>query len=225
MEEREFRVVALFKAGAEPDNKEIKDRYLSILKENRFIGVAVPCLSFQFQIEHLKKCLETPNKYSGFILTSPRSVESVKEAADHLPDAWKNKRHYCVGMQTRNTALRLLGDLPHLTGEQCGNAISLSEFILNDFPSDGLPLLFPCSSLKMDILPRILKENKIGLEITTAYVTIAHRQLEEAVSKLSQNEPHCLVFFSPSGVNFTLPFLKKYDLLAGKKVTYSIYSE
>ena len=69
--------------------------------------------------------------FAGFILTSPRSVESVKEAADHLPDAWKNKRHYCVGMQTRNTALRLLGDLPHLTGEQCGNAISLSEFILN----------------------------------------------------------------------------------------------
>jgi len=125
--------------------------------------------------------------FTGLILTSPRSVEAVKEAAVHLPDGWKQKRHYCVGIQTRDTAIRLLGDLPNLTGEQCGNAINLSEVILKELPRGGPPLLFPCSSLKMDILPRILKENDIALEATTAYVTVAHPQLEEAVLKLTHN--------------------------------------
>lgn len=214
----ESTVVALFKASAESDSEEPKDRYISILKANNYSGVSVPCLSFQFQIDQLRQCLATPEKYSGLILTSPRSVEAVKEAVAHLPDGWKEKRYYCVGVQTRDTAIRLLGDLPNITGEQCGNAINLSDLIINELPSGSMPLLFPCSSLKMDILPRILKENNIALEITTAYVTVAHPQLEQAVFNLGHNALHCLVFYSPSGVNFTLPFLRKYNLLQGRKV-------
>jgi len=214
----ELAVVALFKAGADSDAEDPKDRYTSMLKANNYSGLSVPCLSFQFQLDHLRQCLARPEKYSGLILTSPRSVEAVKEAVDILPDGWKEKRHYCVGVQTRDTAIRLLGDLPHLTGEQCGNAVNLSEVIFKELPGGGPPLLFPCSSLKMDILPRILKEHDIAMECITSYVTVAHPKLEQAVFKLSHNAPHCLVFYSPSGVNFTLPFLRKYDLLKGVKV-------
>ena len=67
----------------------------------------------------------------GFLFTSPRSVESVKEAVGELPELWKSKRHYCVGVQTRDVANNLLGNLPNLTGEQCGNANALSQLILN----------------------------------------------------------------------------------------------
>lgn len=61
----ESTVVALFKASAESDSEEPKDRYISILKANNYSGVSVPCLSFQFQIDQLRQCLATPEKYSG----------------------------------------------------------------------------------------------------------------------------------------------------------------
>lgn len=61
----ELAVVALFKASAESDSEDPKDRYISILKANNYTGISVPCLSFQFQIEHLRQCLATPEKYSG----------------------------------------------------------------------------------------------------------------------------------------------------------------
>ena len=66
----------------------------------------------------------------GFILTSQRSVESIKEAIAVLPDLWKRRRHYCVGMQTRETAIKLLG-LTDIAGQDCGNATSLSSLIVD----------------------------------------------------------------------------------------------
>ena len=49
----------------------------------------------------------------------------------------------------------------------------------------SLPLLFPCSSLKMDTLPRTLKEHNICIDIVTAYVTVPHPQLRESVIQLA----------------------------------------
>lgn len=67
--------------------------------------------------------------YLGFILTSQRSVESIKEAVETLPDAWKERRHYCVGVQTCETAVKLLG-LTNIAGQDCGNATNLSALIV-----------------------------------------------------------------------------------------------
>ena len=61
----ELAVVALFKAGADSDAEDPKDRYTSILKANNYSGISVPCLSFQFQLDHLRQCLARPEKYSG----------------------------------------------------------------------------------------------------------------------------------------------------------------
>lgn len=63
------------------------------------------------------------------ILTSQRSAESVKKAIVDLPNAWQDKRHYCVGMKTADTAATLLG-LKNLAGQDCGNAENLSSLIV-----------------------------------------------------------------------------------------------
>lgn len=65
----------------------------------------------------------------GIILTSQRSAESVNKALNDLPDEWKTKRHYCVGMKTGETAAKLLC-LTDLAGQDCGNAESLSALIV-----------------------------------------------------------------------------------------------
>lgn len=56
-------LVALFKSADEKTS--VDDRYLSILEANRFGGILVPTLSFEFQLEHLRECLIQPEKYSG----------------------------------------------------------------------------------------------------------------------------------------------------------------
>lgn len=140
------------------------------------------------------------------LLTSQRSVESVNKAVSILPVAWNGKRHYCVGIKTGETASTLLG-LTNLAGQDCGNADNLSALIVkgteNDYYftclspcyyffflefQDGLvrlPLLFPCSSLKMDTLPRTLKQYDISIDIITSYVTVPHPQLRDSVLKLA----------------------------------------
>lgn len=153
-------------------------------------------------------------------MTSQRSVESVNQAASDLPDAWKNKPHYCVGKKTGETASKLLGLTHQLIGQDCGNAESLSALIVKDF-QDGslpLPLLFPCSNLKMDTLPRTLKEHNISVDIVTSYVTVPHPQLRDSIIQLAHKVPNYLVFFSPSGVNYTLPLLREHNLITGVKV-------
>ena len=146
--------VALFKSAASQDDSE--DRYVKKLNENHFNAMTVPTLSFQFQLEELKKCLSKPEEYSGnlvillpgyfmlreilmnlylnfskgLILTSQRSVECVKEALPNLPVCWDERRHYCVGLQTRDSAAQLLG-LSHLIGYDCGNAENLSRLIIS----------------------------------------------------------------------------------------------
>lgn len=65
----------------------------------------------------------------GIILTSPRSAESVNQAMADLLCAWKEMRHYCVGVKTGETAVNLLG-LKNLVGQNCGNAENLSSLIV-----------------------------------------------------------------------------------------------
>jgi hypothetical protein len=67
--------------------------------------------------------------FIGMILTSQRSAESVNKAVADLSDAWKEKRHYCVGIKTAETAATLLG-LKNLAGQDCGNAANLSSLIV-----------------------------------------------------------------------------------------------
>lgn len=68
---------------------------------------------------------------SGFILTSPRAVECVSEAAalTGLPVQWRTKLNFCVGMQTGRKAVESLF-LEKLSGEEFGSAALLAQHIV-----------------------------------------------------------------------------------------------
>ncbi len=92
----------------------------------------------------------------------------------------------------------------------------------------------------MDTLPRTLKEHNISVDIVTSYVTVPHPQLRDSIIQLAHKVnsayksktynvrsvnfclfskvPNYLVFFSPSGVNYTLPLLREHNLITGVKV-------
>ena len=61
----------------------------------------------------------------------------------------------------------------HTEGENCGNAEKLAECICSR-ESLALPLLFPCGTLKREILLKMLKDRGIPVESLTVYQTIPH---------------------------------------------------
>ncbi|XP_072335322.1 uroporphyrinogen-III synthase isoform X4 [Scyliorhinus torazame] len=161
----------------------------------------IPVLSFEFiSLQDLSKKLSHPEVYGGLIFTSPRAVDAVMlclgEKAiseewnnNSLKERWNEKSTYVVGKSTAN----------------------LEE------SSNSLPLLFPCGTLKREILPKYLKENSVPLESITVYQTSQHPCFQKALNDYfsEQGIPESITFFSPSGVKFCLHTIKK---LAGEYI-------
>nr|CAD7411902.1 unnamed protein product [Timema cristinae] len=77
------------------------------------------------------------------------------------------------------------------------------------------PLLFPCGSLKRDTLPRQLTEKGIAVHMVTVYKTLPHPQLESnlrCIINFEEAFPEYIVYFSPSGLKFSLPTLEKLEV-------------
>lgn len=84
------------------------------------------------------------------------------------------------------------------------------------------PFLFPCGNLKKETLQVRLKEHNIIVDALMVYETKQNRnfitnfkQITEDFTKL----PEYIVFFSPSGVNFTKDLNK--DCLLDKNIKVS----
>jgi uroporphyrinogen-III synthase len=79
----------------------------------------------------------------------------------------------------------------------------------------GHPLLFPCGSLIGDELLHKLSSKGINVVAVTVYQTHVHEQLEQRLHEIvSHNSgfPEIVVYFSPSGLNFTIPMLEKMQV-------------
>ncbi|XP_067565179.1 uroporphyrinogen-III synthase isoform X2 [Pseudorca crassidens] len=124
--------------------------------------------------------LSHPEGYGGLIFTSPRAVEAVELCLEKdnktevwrksLQEKWNAKSVYVVG----NATASLVNKIGlHTEGENCGNAEKLAEYICSR-ESSALPLLFPCGTLKREILPKMLKDKGIPVESLTVYQTIPH---------------------------------------------------
>lgn len=205
---------------SESDNS---DNYSSLLLENNFKAIFVPTLEFRFKnLEQLNEKLNTPNKYSGIIFTSPRSIEAVLGAldGDKLPEKWSELHNYSVGTVTFNAAKSSL----NLTtkGKESGNATNLSDIMINEFQDIPVefPFLFPCGNQRMDTLPLKLAENNILLEEIECYETVAHSELEQnLISALKDENSEYVAFFSPSGVNYCNAIFQKHEIdLSNKKL-------
>ncbi|KAG9267548.1 uroporphyrinogen-III synthase isoform X1 [Astyanax mexicanus] len=200
------------------------DPYIKELALYGHSATLIPVLSFKFvSLNVLSDKLFQPEKHGGLIFTSPRAVEAVKMCLesssrrsewDAVKDQWNRKSVYVVGKATAS----LVEDLGLTScGENSGTADVLSRLIIEREGPEIQPLLFPCGSLKREVLPTALRQNGIPLETLTVYQTSEHPDLEKNITHYftEQGVPASIAFFSPSGVKFCLNTLKG---LAGTKL-------
>uniref|UniRef100_A0A3Q1LK40 Uroporphyrinogen III synthase n=1 Tax=Bos taurus TaxID=9913 RepID=A0A3Q1LK40_BOVIN len=124
-----------------------------------------------------------------------------------LKEKWNAKSVYVVGNATASLVNRIG---LHTEGETCGNAEKLAEYICSREPS-ALPLLFPCGTLKREILPKMLKDKGIPLESVTVYQTIPHPGIQGNLTSYytQQGVPASITFFSPSGLTHSLKHIQE----------------
>ncbi|XP_075699231.1 uroporphyrinogen-III synthase isoform X2 [Rhinoderma darwinii] len=198
------------------------DPYVQELSSHGYQTTLIPVLSFTFvSLEQLYDKLSRPECYEGLIFTSPRAVgavklclESNKEVWEHsLKDKWTSKCVYVVGKATA----ALVNELGLSSeGEASGNAEKLADLICLKQISYSAPILFPCGSLKREILPKRLQEKNVPLESITVYQTAQHPDIRSSLTDYFTKDgiPGSIVFFSPSGVKFCLKFIQ--ELLKGR---------
>ncbi|XP_067285703.1 matrix metallopeptidase-21-like [Pseudorasbora parva] len=194
------------------------DPYVKELASCGHTAALVPVLSFTFvSLKELLERLFEPERFGGLIFTSPRAVEAVRTCLDSnththkwdaVKDKWNQKAVYVVGKATAS----LVEDLGlHPLGEETGTADALSLLILQRESEESRPLLFPCGSIKREVLPTALRRNRVPLETLTVYQTSEHPDLQKNITDYftQQGVPACVAFFSPSGVSFCLELMKR----------------
>lgn len=205
---------------------ESSEEYADMLKKNKFNPIFVPTLGFGFkQLDALREKLLAPEKYSGIILTSPRTIDAVREALGdkELAEEWKSLHNYSVGEVTHHLAMTTLNKL-YTKGKETGNSSNLADFIKENFDGNkSLPFLFPCGNLRTDALLSKLLACGYTFDPITCYETICHPDLAENLTKaMSLDNVEYLAFFSPSGVNATHEWFEKNNLNMDKKKLVAI---
>ncbi|XP_073541157.1 uroporphyrinogen-III synthase isoform X2 [Phyllobates terribilis] len=171
---------------------EASDPYVQELSSHGYQTTLIPVLSFTFvSLEHLSDKLTHPENYAGLIFTSPRAVEAVK---------------LCLENRKEVDDLGLSSE-----GEASGNAEKLADLICSKQISYSAPILFPCGSLKREVLPKKLQEKNVPLESITVYQTAQHPDIRSSLTDYFTKEgiPRSIVFFSPSGVKFCLKLIQQ----------------
>ncbi|BFZ01149.1 hypothetical protein BsWGS_04188 [Bradybaena similaris] len=210
------KTVFLFKS---PKENEV-DKFTESIEEVGFSCATIPVLSFRFVNQSLlRNHLSAIHLFSAIIFTSVRSVEAVVSIAKEL-DMKKSifqKQSFVVGSTTADAA-KQWGFSPK--GENSGNAKALAEFILHEVgPDKSKALLYPCSNIHRDTLPDILTSHGLSLTEVVSYETCPSENMEEALQEALrlQGLPDYVVFFSPSGFQYTQKVIAK-DLLHLDKV-------
>lgn len=208
--------VLLLKDAKEDDSGQ--DPYIQELGLHGLEATLIPVLSFEFlSLPNLSEKLCHPEGFGGLIFTSPRAVEAVKLCLEKdsktevwetsLKEKWNAKSVYVVGNATASLVSKLGLDVE---GAHSGNAEKLAEYICSR-ESSALPLLFPCGTIKGDVLPKMLKDKGIPMESMNVYQTVPHPgiqgNLESYYSK--QGVPASITFFSPSGLKYSLEYIQE----------------
>lgn len=190
------------------------DKFTQLLEENDFDVRPVNCISFQFKnLDLLAEIISSADDYEGIIFTSQRSVQAVHEAVTKKSSLvnWRSKNNYAVGESTNELAQKLLN--LETQGKETGNAEKLASLIIDNHAGNILKsFLFPSSNLKQGTLETALKENSIDVESVEVYDTVEHPNLEKSLEELKNMKVDFLVFFSPSGIKFSLPHLKQHAI-------------
>ncbi|XP_049502588.1 uroporphyrinogen-III synthase isoform X2 [Panthera uncia] len=170
-----------------------QDPYIRELGLYGLEATLIPVLSFEFlSLSSFSEKLSHPEGYGGLIFTSPRAVEAVElclekdnktEVWKHsLKEKWNAKSVYVVGSATSS-----LGESP------------------------ALPLLFPCGTVKGEILPKMLKDKGIPMESIIVYQKVPHPGIQVNLHSYysQQGIPASITFFSPSGLTHSLKHIQE----------------
>ena len=210
----------------------VSEDYKTVLSELGCDVYFIPPLQFDFcNIELLANRFRCPDKYSGVVLTSPRSVSACLEAfkliekKQDLQNWREHKLCYTVGP---TTSMRASQDLKWAFknirgGDKSGNSKSLAEYIIEDQNKshETKQLLYPCGNLKRETLAEELNKNSnIQLDSITCYNTNPNENLEPNFQRLVKETSHIdiVVFFSPSGVKNTWKLLQEYISIPSKYI-------
>ncbi|KAI9918263.1 hypothetical protein PsorP6_012056 [Peronosclerospora sorghi] len=115
-------------------------------------------LTFEYLNEaHLLDVLTHLERYSGILVTSPRSAIAVSNAVNKLELELKQqprRESYCLGVICK--------------GEDAGSADMLSEYLHHNgvLPADckEKPMMFLCGDKRRDVLPDSFRSRGIPLE-------------------------------------------------------------
>lgn len=183
-------------------------------------GYNINCVSpLQFKYVNsasLLDALNRPNDHSGIIFTSPRAVEATHQQYSKLMvgvhSSWLDKKMFSVGETTANIIKEKLKF--NAMGAHTGNSQQLAAFIIDEIPAFDKPLLFPCGNLKKEDLPLLLAKQDRDFRAITCYETSCDPSLESNLKSVVENfgVANIVVFFSPSGVEYTIPILTDLGL-------------
>lgn len=200
------------------DDDSGQDPYVRELGLYGLEATLIPVLSFEFlSLPSFSEKLSHPEGYGGLIFTSPRAVEAVELCLEQdnktevwrksLKEKWNAKSVYVVGNATASLVNKIGLDTE---GQHCGNAEKLAEYICSR-ESSALPLLFPCGTLKGEILPNMLKDKGIPMESITVYQKIPHPGIGVNLNGYyaKQGVPASITFFSPSGLTYSLKHIQE----------------
>lgn len=192
------------------------DKFTTALKTIGFNVQSISCISFVYKnCDTVLEELSKPEDYDGIIFTSPRAVRGVLKAVESFPgviNKWIAKRNFSIGQTTTELCENLLN--LRTEGKETGNATELSSFICSRCQDETSlrNFLFPAGNLRQDTLENSLKECSITLRPIEIYDTIENPELEKSIEALKNTILDFIVFFSPSGVQFSLPLLKKHKI-------------
>lgn len=220
--------VTLYKSPSEGES----DLFVTELQEKSLDAFVVPVLSFAFTNINVLSNKLTDSKtddYGGIIFTSPRSVTGfviALQLAEKGPKKsslgdWKNLKCFVVGKSTASAANS--AGFKNTSGQDCGNAEKLAEVIISELEASPKLVLFPCSKIRRDHLPDRLKKHDFTVEELVIYETLPNPELQMDIDNIfreKKGQSEYLVFFSPSGVNNALQYLKppKWDLTKSKVI-------
>ncbi|CAJ0928851.1 unnamed protein product [Ranitomeya imitator] len=75
-------------------------------------------------------------------------------------------------------------------GEASGNAEKLADLICSKQIFYSVPILFPCGSLKREVLPKKLQEKNVPLESITVYQTAQHPDIRSSLTDYFTKDGH-----------------------------------
>lgn len=182
--------------------KSVSEDYQKVFNENNFEAVFVEPLQFVFinENELAEKLMQ--KDYDGIIFTSPRAIEAASKCWDPTKFVlWNTKRVYTVGEVSCHKIKLLLG--LEALGATTGNAENLAKIIQKENNRNS-KFLFPCGNLRSEIIPDVLQASSLIVDTLTVYETKENENLKLVLMELndSEQDPCCMVFFSPSGCEY-----------------------